>query len=229
MPSGASGTNPAKGARRKSQRPERASVGLVEGHAGEGCVVAGEKPQFYQHPFSSFRGDIGDEALTTTQVSRQPMYKNGQMLPKIATSVNASLSQYPAHGASAMAAVQLAQRTHHSMNHQVRSDDERGSKVHRGSLMGSHHPHHQQNVTSTGSNRGRLSGSTQHQMSPDERVRIQELRKKISEATKSSQQGIISPNPAKAKGSPARLLDYTGLSSSRKLHGIEVPPGPFQL
>ena len=63
-------------------------------------------------------------------------------------------------------------------------------------------------------------------MSPDERIRIQELRKKISDATKGSQQGIISPNPGKAKGSP-RLLDYTGLSSSRKLHGIEVPPAPF--
>ena len=90
------------------------------------------------------------------------MYKNGQMLPKIATSVNASLSQYPTQGPSAMAAVQLAQRTHHSMNHQHRSDDERGSNMHRGSLMASHHQHHQQNGNSTSSNRGRLSGSTQH-------------------------------------------------------------------
>ena len=52
VPSGGSGGKPAKGVRRKSQRPERASIGVVESRSGEGCVVSGEKPAFYQHPFS---------------------------------------------------------------------------------------------------------------------------------------------------------------------------------
>jgi len=64
-------------------------------------------------------------------------------------------------------------------------------------------------------------------MSPDERHRIQELRRKISEATKSSQHGMMSPPMPANKANSPRILDYSGLSSSRKLHGIDAPPKHF--
>ena len=84
---------------------------------------------------------------------------------------------------------QVAQRTHHSLN-PVKSEGGRSSQQNRavaGQLLNntttnSIGPQQQGPTMSVQNAKGRLSS----QMSPDERSKIQELRRKISEATKSN-------------------------------------------
>ena len=159
----------------------------------------------YLHPFAH------DESTLASNMTKEVTMKKNSLLPKIAASAVGSLSSYqppqgPHHQHRLHPSTNLAQRTHHSLN-PVKSEGGWSSQLMGGkSLLNNQMQGGGQQVMG-----GRQS---QHLMSPDEKTKIMELRKKISEATK-SHHGMNSSPRLMATNSPHH--SHNGpLSSSRK-------------
>ena len=139
-----------------------------------------------------------DMAFPSSKMQQQ--FNRNSILPKITASAAGSLIQYSTASNNGVAPTAQG-RTHHSLN-PVKSEGGRSSQQNRAVATGSnasqllnhslpnasHQPPPANPSMSQNSAKGRLSS----QMSPDERHKIQELRRKISEATK-SHHGANSP------------------------------------
>ena len=161
-------------------------------------VVGGDETAHNNSSTSASMMVISGRDMAFPSSKMQQQFNRNSILPKITASAAGSLIQYST--ASNNGGVPTAQgRTHHSLN-PVKSEGGRSSQQNRTGATGSNAsqllnhslPSAAQPPPNPSMSQNSAKGRLSSQMSPDERHKIQELRRKISEATK-SHHGANSP------------------------------------